>query len=114
MHPHRKYVQDMIKKISKLDIDIIAPSHGYILRSDVKKFISIYDEMSSKNVKDRKALILYSTMTNNTKKISNEIYDYITEEGITSEIIDVNKSSKEEIFKSLDEANLIFLGSSTK
>ncbi len=114
MHPHRKYVQDMIKKISKLDIDIIAPSHGYILRSDVKKFISIYDEMSSKNVKDKKALILYSTMTNNTKKISNEIYDYITEEGITSEIIDVNKSSKEEIFKSLDEANLIFLGSSTK
>ncbi len=114
MHPHRKYVQDMIKKISKLDIDIIAPSHGYILRSDVKKFISIYDEMSSKNVKDRKALILYSTMTNNTKKISNEIYDYITEEGITSEILNVNKSSKEEIFKSLDEANLIFLGSSTK
>ncbi len=114
MHPHRKYVQDMIKKISKLDIDIIAPSHGYILRSDVKKFISIYDEMSSKNIKNKKALILYSTMTNNTKKISNVIYDYITEEGIASEIIDVNKSSKEEIFKSLDEVNLIFLGSSTK
>lgn len=32
IHPHRKYVQDMLKKIKDLKINTIAPSHGFIIR----------------------------------------------------------------------------------
>ncbi|RXI40076.1 FprA family A-type flavoprotein [Clostridium tetani] len=114
MHPHRRYVQNMIEKIKNLDIEIIAPSHGFILREDVKKFIDIYDDMSKNTNLDKKVLILYSTMTNNTRKISELIKAYFGEDSINTKLIDVNKTSDEEIFKEIKEAGAILIGTSTK
>lgn len=114
MHPHRRYVQNMIKKIRNLDIEIIAPSHGFILREDAEKFIKLYDEMSRNTNADKKVLILYSTMTNNTKKISELIKEYFEKDNINAELIDVNKASDEDILKNVKEADAVFVGTSTK
>ena len=114
MHPHRRYVQNMIKKIRNLDIKMIAPSHGYILRENVQSFIDIYDNMSKNIEIDKKALILYSTMTGRTKKIATIIKEEFENQNIHSEIMDVNKISKEEVMKAITEADAIFFGSSTK
>lgn len=114
MHPHRRYVQNMIKKIRNLDIEIIAPSHGFILREDAEKFIKLYDEMSRNTNGDKKVLILYSTMTNNTKKISELIKGYFEKDNINAELIDVNKASGEDILKNVKEADAVFVGTSTK
>ncbi|MBU3155617.1 FprA family A-type flavoprotein [Clostridium estertheticum] len=114
MHPHRRYVQNMIKKIRNLDIKMIAPSHGYILRDKVQSFIDIYDNMSKNIEIDKKALILYSTMTGRTKKIATIIKGNFENQNIHSEIMDVNKIPKEEIIKAINEADVIFFGSSTK
>ncbi|HAG43233.1 MAG TPA: FprA family A-type flavoprotein [Clostridium sp.] len=114
MHPHRRYVQNMIKKIRNLDIEIIAPSHGFILREDAEKFIKLYNEMSGNTNADKKVLILYSTMTNNTKKISELIKGYFEKDNINAELIDVNKASDEDILKNVKEADAVFVGTSTK
>ncbi|MBW9170066.1 FprA family A-type flavoprotein [Clostridium estertheticum] len=114
MHPHRRYVQNMIKKIRNLDIKMIATSHGYILRDKVQSFIDIYDNMSKNGEIDKKALVLYSTMTGRTKKIATIIKENFENQNIHSEIMDVNKIPKEEIIKAINEADVIFFGSSTK
>ena len=114
MHPHRRYVQNMIEKIKDLDIKMIAPSHGYILRENVQSFIDIYDNMSKNIEIDKKALILYSTMTGRTKKIATIIKGEFENQNIRSEIMDVNKISKEEVMKAINESDAIFFGSSTK
>jgi Uncharacterized flavoproteins len=114
MHPHRRYVQNMIEKIKNIDIKIIAPSHGYIIRDNVQSFIDVYDNMSKNTDLDKKVLILYSTMTGNTKKIANILKDKFEEQNITSKVIDVNKTSKEEVLIAISEADAIFFGSSTK
>ena len=114
MHPHRRYVQNMLKKIKDLDIKIIAPSHGYILRDKVQSFIDIYDAMSKNTEVSKKALVLYSTMTGSTKKIATILKERFEEQNITSEIIDVNKTPLEEVMKAITEADAIFFGSSTK
>lgn len=114
MHPHRRYVQNMIKKIRNLDIEIIAPSHEFILREDAEKFIKLYDEMSQNTNVDKKVLILYSTMTNNTKKISELIKGYFEKDNIDAELIDVNKALDEDIFKNVKEADAVLVGTSTK
>lgn len=114
MHPHRRYVQNMIEKIKNIDIKIIAPSHGYIIRDNVQSFIDVYDNMSNNTDLDKKVLILYSTMTGNTKKIANFLKDKFEEQNITSKVIDVNKTSKEEVLIAISEADAIFFGSSTK
>lgn len=114
MHPHRKYVQDMIGKIKDLQIEIIAPSHGFILRKDVKKFIDIYDNMSKNTVNDKKATIIYSSMTGNTKKVGNLIKESLQMNNISVEVVDVNKSAKEEVIKSIINSDAVFFGTSTK
>ncbi|SFB17141.1 FprA family A-type flavoprotein [Clostridium frigidicarnis] len=114
MHPHRRYVQNMIEKIRDLDIRMIAPSHGFIIREDVKSFIDIYDNMSKNTDLDKKTLILYSTMTGSTKKIATILNEKFQEQNITSKVIDVNKIPMEEVMKSINEADAIFFGSSTR
>lgn len=114
MHPHRIYVQNMIKKIRGLDIEVIAPSHGYILRNDVKKYIDLYDNMSKNTDLTKKALVVYSTMTANTKKIAGKIKEYLENADIAANIIDTSKVSKDEVLIAIKEADAVFFGSSTR
>lgn len=114
MHPHRTYVQRMINKIKDIDIEIIAPSHGYILRKDVRKYINMYDTLSRNTDLTKKALVLYSTMTSNTKKLAGKIKEYLEELDIATTIMDTNKVSKEEALEAIRNADAIFLGSSTR
>lgn len=115
MHPHRPYVQNMIKKISDLDIKTIAPSHGYIIRKDTQKFIDVYDEMSRPLEKIKKALIVFSSMTGNTKRISNYLAEGLKEKGIETDIINANdKADFDEVKEAIMDADAIFFGSSTR
>ena len=114
MHPHRKYVQNMIEKIKDLEIKIIAPSHGFIIRKDVQRFMDIYDNMSKSIEIDKKALILYSSMTGNTKKIATLLKEKFQECNIDCEAMDVNKIDREEITRAVAEADAVFFGTSTK
>ncbi|MBU3143949.1 FprA family A-type flavoprotein [Clostridium sp. CF012] len=114
MHPHRRYVQNMIEKIKPLDIKMIAPSHGFILREDVKSYIDIYDTMSKNTNISKKALVLYSSMTGRTKKIASFIVEKFQEQCIVSEAIDINSAPREEVIHAISEAQAIFFGTSTK
>lgn len=114
MHPHRIYVQEMIKKIKDLDIKTIAPAHGFILRKDVNKFIELYNNMSKDTEKHKSAVILYSTMTGNTKKVAAMLQENLEKSNISVEVINVNKTLKEDIIKSIKKADALFIGSSTK
>lgn len=113
MHPHRPYVQDMIEKIRKIDIETIAPSHGYVLR-DPKKYIDIYDEMSKPN-KGKKALVLFSTMTGNTKKIANHIVEELEQVGIETESMNIKEDvDMDKVKEKIENTDAIFFGSSTR
>lgn len=114
MSPHRRYVRAMLEKIKDLDIAMIAPSHGFIIRKEVKKFIEIYKEMSKNTDLQRKAAIIYSTMSGNTKKIGEMLENIFKGNNIAVEIINVNKVSKEEVLEKISESDAVFFGSSTK
>lgn len=114
MHPHRKYVQNMIEKIKDLDIDILAPSHGFIIRKDVEKFIEIYNEMSKNTDKGKKAVIVYSTMGGNTRKVASMLQEGFENSDIAVEIMNVNKMPREEILEGIKGADAVLFGSSTR
>lgn len=114
MHPHRPYVQDMLQKLKGLNIKMIAPSHGYILRENPEKFIKAYENMSQPKAEDKKALILFSTMTGNTTKIAKLIGEGLEEKGVEYKIINSKNADVEDIKEAIREADAIFLGSSTR
>lgn len=68
IHPHRRYVRTLMEALKDLEVQIIAPSHGYILRKDVQKYINLYAEMSKDTTLGKKVTIIYTTIKNNTKK----------------------------------------------
>lgn len=115
MNPHKNYVQDMIKKIRALDIEVIAPSHGYILRDNARKYIDSYDNMSKTEEVNKKAAVLFSTMTSNTKKLANFIGEALNNKGIEATIINVKEDKDVENAKeALLNADILFFGSSTR
>lgn len=114
MSPHRPYVREMLEKIKTLEINTIAPSHGFILRDNARKFIDLYDSMSIKDTSNKKALILYSSMTGSTGKIANDIYEGLTESGIETSVVNAKSSSIDTVKEMASESDLIIIGSSTR
>lgn len=114
IHPHRRYVRTLMEAVRDLDIQMIAPSHGFILREDVRKYIGLYDSMSRDTTQGKKAAIVYTTIKNNTKKMANLLRDTLTENGIETEVWDADKSPAADILASIASADAVFVGSSTR
>lgn len=114
MAPHKPYVRLMLDKIKNLDIKIIAPSHGYILREDIARFINVYDEMSSVDNRSKTVTIVYSTMTGNTTKIAQRLAQGLEEVGIEASIFNLKNAELEEVKKRILNSDGVLVGSSTK
>ena len=114
MSPHRKYVRPMMSMIKELDIDMIAPSHGYILYEDIDKYISIYDEKSKQTQKGKKATIVYTTMRNSTKKIAEKFKELFEAEEVEVAIFNADKTDENEILDSIKASDAVLFGTSTK
>lgn len=114
MSPHRKYVRPMMSMIKELDIDMIAPSHGYILDEDIDKYISIYDEKSKQTQKGKKATIVYTTMRNSTKKIAEKFKELFEAEEVEVAIFNADKTDENEILDFIKASDAVLFGTSTK
>jgi flavorubredoxin len=115
MHPHRPYVRDMISIIRNLEINMICPSHGYVLRENVQKYIDLYDEMSQVELStDKKALILFSSMTGNTSKVAQSIKEGLLEMGVETDVVNTKNAEISTVVDLAKEASVIVVGSSTR
>jgi flavorubredoxin len=114
IHPHRRYVRTLIQALEDMDVQMIAPSHGYILRKDIQKYIDLYATLSADTIDDKKATIVYTSLRNNTKKVAESIKRILEENQIQVSIFNADKSEKIEILESIKEADAVFIGSSTK
>ncbi|MBM4761636.1 FprA family A-type flavoprotein [Bacillus sp. B15-48] len=114
IHPHRRYVRTLIDALAGLDVQMIAPSHGYILRKDIQKYIDLYANLSADTVNDKKVTIVYTTIRSNTKKVANHLQRIFTENNIEATVFNADKCEKSDILASIKEADAVFIGSSTK
>lgn len=116
MGPHRPYVRKMLEKIAGLEINMIAPSHGYILREDPQRFISLYDEMStlSTSGETKKVTIVYSTMTGNTRKLAQQLAEAIADYGMVVDEYNLRDADLKEVADSIRSSDGLLVGSSTR
>lgn len=116
MGHHRPYVRKMLEKIKALDIKVIAPSHGYILRENPERFIQLYNEMStlSAQSKPKKVTIVYATMTGNTTKVAQKLAQGLEEVGVETSVFNLKNADLGEVKKQILDSDGILVGSSTK
>ncbi len=113
--PHRIYIIDLLKIVDSLDIQLIAPSHGYILDKDIKHYIDIYREKSKTTSEVKKATIVYTSMRGNTRKIAKYIAEKLSATNrFEVSLFDADKAPHNEILDSIKASELILVGSATK
>lgn len=114
IHPHRRYVRTLLEAVKDLEIRMIAPSHGFVIRKDIRKYIGMYATLSRETTQGKKATIVYTTIKNSTKKMAKILQDCLQENNIETEVWDADKSSATDILNSITSADAVFIGSSTK
>ncbi len=114
MDPHRRYVLPMVDVVKNLDIKMIAPSHGYILDQNITKYVEIYEESAKESKKNIKTLILFNTMSGNTKKMARMLENELIELGFEVESINTEKAELEDVLTKIQYADGILFGTSTR
>ena len=61
-------VQKLLKKAVGLDIEMICPLHGPVLKEDLGYYLNLYNTWSSYSVEEEGILIAYTSIYGNTKK----------------------------------------------
>ena len=74
-------VQTVLKKASGLDIHIICPLHGVVLKENLPYYLGLYNTWSSYGVESDGVMIAYTSVYGNTKKACQILADKLTEKG---------------------------------
>ena len=78
------FVQELLKKASRLPIKMICPLHGPIWRSNLEYFIDKYDKWSSYEPEEDGVLIVYASMYGNTESTAAELASMLCDKGLTN------------------------------
>lgn len=114
MRPFKDYVLQAIKKIETKEIEIIAPSHGPILRKDPWYYINKYREWATPRKKNGKtAVIFYASPYGSTGKLGQAIAEGLASEGIITEIFDLVGTSISTVLDIIEDADALIVGSAT-
>ena len=74
-------VQALLKKAATLDIAIICPLHGPVLKENLGYYVNLYDIWSSYRVESDGVLIAYTSIYGNTKKAVELLEQKLLEKG---------------------------------
>lgn len=112
MGPFKNFVINALDKIADLDIDIICPGHGPVLRKDLDKYINLYREWSQKEENDD-VVICYVSAYGYTKKLAEEVAKGIANKGLNPKLYDVETADINEVMENLSVAKGLIIGSPT-
>jgi flavorubredoxin len=85
MRPYKEHILSAFKKIEGIEIDMVCPSHGPILRENIEYYINFYKTQADryyKNVTNKQVTIVYASAYDNTKMLAEKIKDGIEETGL--------------------------------
>lgn len=107
-------VQKLLAKVKELnlEIDMIAPDHGLIWRTNPAKIIEAYDRWSRQEAK-RKAIVVYDTMWHSTEKMAKAISDGLIDEGIETILMSLKACHRSDVITELLDAKGLVVGSPT-
>ncbi|MBR5320885.1 MAG: FprA family A-type flavoprotein [Clostridia bacterium] len=80
-------VQAVLKKASALDIQIICPLHGPVLKENLGYYLDLYNTWSSYGVESEGTLICYTSVYGNTKKAVEMLADELKANGCPKVVV---------------------------
>jgi len=114
-------VSRKLDELSEMDVEVIAPAHGTVWRSDegatgdgptVEDVLEKYSQWSD-GVRREEAVVAYDTMWGSTGEMAYAIAEGLMEVGYDVRVFNLRKSDNTDIAHELLEAEALFLGSPT-
>lgn len=94
-------VQNVLKKISALDVEMICPLHGPVLRENLSYYLGLYDTWSSYRPENDAVLIAYTSIYGNTKKAVEKLEEGLKAKGEKVHTVDLARC---DMFKAVSDA----------
>jgi flavorubredoxin len=117
MRPFKNYASSALEKLKNYDIDVIAPSHGPILRKDFKKYIDWYIEASkpfNANEAVKKVAVIYASAYGNTEEMAKHIAKGASIDGLTDvSLINLVERDARDVVDEIERADAVIVGSPT-
>ncbi|WP_347488195.1 FprA family A-type flavoprotein [Desulfoscipio sp. XC116] len=110
--PYGDNVLKALDVLAQLEIDTIAPSHGVIWRSYIDKILPVYRRWASNETEPR-ALIVYDTMWDSTKRIALALQAGLEDAGVPVTVRFLQTSHISEIMTDLLVSKAVLIGSPT-
>ena len=95
-------VQALLKKAATLDIQMICPLHGPILKEDLGYYIGKYQTWSSYEPEDKGILVAYASIHGNTKAAAEELAQLLREKG--AEKVAITDLCRDDMAEAVEDA----------
>ncbi len=95
-------VQALLKKLATLDVEIICPLHGPILKENLPYYINKYDIWSSYKPEDEGILVAYASIHGNTKVAVEKLAELIKEK--TNQKVVLTNLVREDMAEAVEDA----------
>ena len=82
-------VQAVLKKAAALDIDVICPLHGPVLKENLSYYINLYDTWSSYRPEESGVALAYTSVYGNTRRAVLYLEKRLTEMGVKVAVSDL-------------------------
>ena len=116
LRPFKQHVINALNNIKDIDIEVIAPSHGPILRENIGKYIDAYREWSGKTKRypdKKKITVIYVSSYGNTKKMAEAIYRGACLPGTDVSLYNAADTDLEVLLDEIEASDEILLGTPT-
>ena len=94
-------VQALLKKAAALDIAIICPLHGPVLKEDLGYYINLYDIWSSYKVESEGVVVAYTSIYGNTRKAAQLLAQKLEAKGVKVALTDL---ARDDIHEAVEDA----------
>lgn len=116
MRPYKEHILKALHKIKDIEIDMVCPSHGPILREKPEVYIDWYKKQADryyKNIQDRRVAIVYATAYGNTKMLADSIKAGVEETGLKAILLDAAALPVGELIDEIEISYGLLIGTPT-
>ena len=107
-------VQNLLKKAAGLDIEIICPLHGPILKENLGYYIGLYDTWSKYEPEDKGILIAYASIHGNTAAAAKKLAEILEAKGAPKVVVaDLSRDDMAEVIEDAFRYDRLVLAAAT-
>lgn len=120
MRPFREYALEALDLVEPLPLNIVAPTHGPILRDRPERYVQRFRKLATPHPLDeggkgnKTLLIFYISAYGNTARMAEAVYEGASDvEGVRVSVFDLEGGEVEPFIDLIEEADALVLGTPT-